>query len=70
MTINFTSGLIKAGDWFIKPENITYITPDGEHECKVYNNAGTCRFIEKPAEEVAKGAVQAEQTGQIIDLDA
>lgn len=83
MTVSFTGGLVKCNNCYIKPENITMIRPDTKYSNKPVTRICT-NGIESTSvgqvvtqdvytnidiDKVAGAVVEAEKTGNIIDIN-
>ncbi len=75
MNVNFTGGLVRIGNRYVKPENITYIQAGKPGNFTIYHNSSyneanpLISYYGGDVQEFAAAVVKAEKTGQIIDLN-
>ena len=79
MTIGFTGGLINANGTYIKPENISFFEKNDQGGTTIHMNSTGNMQLEwqtvridtnHSPEKVADAIIKAEQTGELIDINA
>ena len=67
MAVNFTGGLLKLGDTYINPNQIKSFKKDDCLSTINYVNGKSDQIL-MPADEFANRFIEAQNTGNIIDL--